>query len=219
MNMVLRRGKLKMSKSQTLTVVQLNASEIDHFDIFSDLPPLDPFEIKKDEIATQLAALMSFAKKNRSTVASSLNWEKSRMTSVLSGKGNPTIKTIYEFCGSLGFDFDLVFRSPTEERPEQPWQKAIFNEILPARIQPEYHYADFTPVTVRLQTANEVAVDFFNGNSKEFYLSLDIASNLSMSEGMTSSVENLPSHTPMFLSSFPNTSVTSDNHQFQTLVR
>jgi DNA-binding phage protein len=217
--MVLMRGKLKMSKLQTLTVVQSNESVIDHFDMFSDLPPLDPFDLKKDEIATQLAALMSFAKKNRSTVASSLNWEKSRMTSVLSGKGNPTIKTIYEFCGSLGFDFDLVFRSPTEDRPEQPWQKAMFSEILPVTVQPEYLYTDFPSVTVRLQTANDVAVDFFNGNNSELYLSLDIASNHSKSEGMSSSLENLTPHTPMFLNNFLNSFVTSDNHQFQTLVR
>jgi DNA-binding phage protein len=219
MNMVLMREKLKMSKSQTLTVVQLNESEIDHFDMFSALPPLDPFDLKKDEIATQLAALMSFAKKNRSTVASSLNWEKSRMTSVLSGKGNPTIKTIYEFCGSLGFDFDLVFRSPTEDRSEQPWQKATFSEILPATVQPEYLYTDFLPVPVRLQTADEVAIDFLNGDSSGLYLSLDIASNLSKLEKIPSTLEDLTQYTPVFWNNVSNTSVVSDNHQFQTLIR
>lgn len=208
-----------MTKPTAQTAFQLSVPVTDDFDMFSDLLPLDPFEIKKDEVATQLAALMSFAKKNRSAVASSLSWGKSRMTSVLSGKANPTIKTIYEFCGSLGFDFDLVFRSPTEDRPEQPWQKAILGEILPATTQPEYLYTDFPSVTVRLQTASEVAVDFFNGNNSELYLSLDIASNQSNSVGMPSALENLTSHTPMFLNNFLNTSVTSDNHQFQTLVR
>lgn len=208
-----------MTKSTALISNQQNVVEDDFFDMFSELPPLDPFDIKKDQVATQLAALMSFAKKNRSTVASSLNWEKSRMTSVLSGKGNPTIKTIYEFCGSLGFDFDLVFRSPTEDRPEQPWQKAMFNAILPATIQPEYLYTDFPPVSVRLQTANEVAIDFFNGDSKGLYLSLDIASTHNKSEKIPYALEDLTPHTPMFLNNFLNTSVTSDNHQFQTLVR
>jgi transcriptional regulator with XRE-family HTH domain len=91
-------------------------------DIFSHLQPISAFDVKKDYIATQLAALMSFCEKSRSDMAEGLGWEKSRITRILSGENNLTIKTIWEFSSYLGFDYDVVFHSADQRRPQQPWQ-------------------------------------------------------------------------------------------------
>jgi len=40
----------------------------------------------------------------------------------LSGENNLTIKTIWEFSSYLGFDYDVVFHSADQRRPQQPWQ-------------------------------------------------------------------------------------------------
>lgn len=137
-------------------------------DMFSRLPQMDAFDLKKDQLAAEMAALMSFAGKNRSEMAESLNWEKSRVTRVLSGKANPTVKTIKEYCAVLGYDFDVIFRLPTEVRAKQPWQKAssVSVQLVPHRPLQDYE------IRVDVQTASEVAIDLQRGHGKSHYISL-----------------------------------------------
>lgn len=142
-------------------------------DMFADLPEIDPFALKKDEVAAQLVALMSFAKKNRSQMAEHLSCKKSRVTNVLSGKGNPTIRTIWDFCGALGYDFDVIFRATHDHRPPQLWQKPENIVGLSDEL-----YLDVTPtrpkVTILAQTPTEVAVDILNGRAKPAYFSVEL---------------------------------------------
>lgn len=146
-------------------------------DMFVDLPDMDLFELKKDQLATQLAALMSFAKKNRTSMADRLGWKKSRVTRVLSGSGNPTIKTIWEFCDALDYDFDVVFRSIGELPPKQPWQKVHQVGAVPTD---DVRYDDveyLSEIRVTAHAPMQVAMDVFNGTYQPIYFSLDALQN------------------------------------------
>ena len=139
-------------------------------DMFADLPELNALDIKKDEIATNLAALMSFSGVNRSSMAAFVQWQKSRITKVLSGRGNPTITTIWEFCTALGYDFDVVFRSPEEECVKQPWERAHLPWLATGdQVHLEY---SFPQIAFTLQSAAEVAGDLVRGQGRAHYLSI-----------------------------------------------
>ncbi len=84
---------------------------------------LDQLEIKKEEISSQLSALLSFSGLSRSEVSRYLNWKRSRVSKVLSGEENLTIKTIFQFCGAIGYNFSVIFTKPEEKIPLQPWEK------------------------------------------------------------------------------------------------
>ena len=139
-------------------------SELD--DMFADLPPLDLFDLKKTEVATHLSALMSCTGNTRSSVAASLRWKKSRITQVLSGNGNPTIKTIFEFCSAIGYDFDIAFRKAAAPRVSQPWQN-----IERASVEPQPAY--IPPIRLTLQYSAEVERDVLFGRTAPAYIRID----------------------------------------------
>ena len=136
-------------------------------DMFADLPSQDPFEVKRDHVAVDLAALLVYSGKSRTQAAQILNWPKSRVTTFLSGKGNPTVKSIYEFCSKLGFDFDLVFRLPNELPKVQPWECA-HTAVLDA-VSVTLPHPDFV---LKVQTAEQVVDDYLVGAGKSVYLSV-----------------------------------------------
>jgi transcriptional regulator with XRE-family HTH domain len=139
--------------------------------MFADLPPLDPLDLKKDEVAVNLAALMSFANVTRSALAEKLHCKKSRVTQVLSGRANPTLATLYEFSSCLGYDFDIVFRSFEEKRYFQPWQKVV-QKTIPIPIVVSQNKMTTTELVIEIKTAEEIARDFVAGNHRPRYLSL-----------------------------------------------
>lgn len=137
-------------------------------DMFADLPEMDLLTLKKDQVAIQLAALMSYAGRTRTSMADSLGWKKSRVSRVLSGNGNPTVKTIFEFCSVLDYDFDLVFRKPNESRANQPWQSS---QTLP---QPNWFLSISAPIqfTNELQSPGGVLRDVKSNNLGHVYVKL-----------------------------------------------
>jgi antitoxin component HigA of HigAB toxin-antitoxin module len=174
-------------------VVQDEPSKEEFDDVFADLPPLEGFDFKKHEIAAQLAALLSFANKTRSAIASELQWKKSRVSNVLSGRSNLTVKTVYEFCSSLGFDFDVTFRRPSESRPKQPWQgQALTMPVIQQAERPLLFM-------LRLQRPSEVATDLWTGSAGIAYSRVDEADttetrgSLSMDVGARSLTSSSPS--------------------------
>ncbi len=151
------------SKSVVATKPRKTAEEM-----FGGLEPLTAFEVKKDAVATQLTALMLHSRKTRSDMAEELGWQKSRITKVLSGNNNLTIKTICEFSGLLGYDFDVIFHGPDEPRPKQPWQIQRKEETnLPVESLRTLN------LPIVMQSAGEVAVDLITGKAKESYFSFD----------------------------------------------
>lgn len=143
----------------------------DDIDLFGDLPPLDPFGLKKDEVAANLAALMARMSITRSQVAERLQWNKSRVTKVLSGRANLTLATLYEFTSCMGYDFDVVFRLIREKRALQPWQRI---EITSVNIPPPKGDSQRTmsEFVIEIQTPQEVMRDMESGNNKPIYFSL-----------------------------------------------
>jgi len=154
-----------MTTATSLTVRNERANEED---MFSDLEPISAFAVKKIDLATQLNALMVSSGTNRSDMAEALGWKKSQVTRVLSGKNNFTVKTIWDFSSGLGFDFDIVFRAPNQQRPKQPWQLHKKEETtLPVEGLRTLH------LPIVMQSAGEVAVDFLAGRAKGNYFSFD----------------------------------------------
>lgn len=153
----------------TNSMVVVNTNQLQSDDgMFSDLEPLSAFEIKKDSLATQLAALMSYCGKSRSDMADELGWKKSRVTSVLSGHNNLTIKTICDFATHLGYDFDVIFHSYDHPRPMQPWQiQRKETSSLPMISLQTLN------LPIETQSAKEVAIDLLSGKGRETYFSFN----------------------------------------------
>lgn len=125
--------------------------------VFSDLPDLNEFEeFKKLEIAADLSALMVHAGVTRSQLARLLGWTRSRVTKVLSGDTNPTLKTVYEFSRALGYDVNLTYRRPVDDPVPQPWMVELHAEKLVGT----------------LQTSTEVRADFASGLNYDLYIRL-----------------------------------------------
>ena len=157
-----------MTNFTALATTNQNDVQGNCFDAFSDIGPVDQFDLKKDHLGAQMGALMAFSGKNRSELMEILGWKKSRVSNVLSGKCNLTIKTVWEFASSLGFDFDVVFHASGDSPQIQPWQ-----------------------------IAHQVARDLQEGSYKNFYLSLkapdsggifsiELASQMQMNPGLSS---------------------------------
>ena len=156
-----------MTSSTSIYAIQENLpSEQDFQDLFAELDQLTPFDIKKEELAAQLAALLSYADETRSGLARISGWKKSRVTNILNGSGNPTFKTLWEFARHLGYEADLIFRMSNETPANQPWQ-----------CRKKYTYQDhgiesqYFPI-IRIQTAEEVASDIVNGKNEDHYYSI-----------------------------------------------
>ena len=144
------------------------ATEVDLFGgLLDEVEASDPFEVKKDQLAVQMAALMSFAGKTRSEMGELLGWKRSRVTSVLSGRCNLTAKTVHDFSSRLGYDFDVIFKLAHEASARQPWAKAattVLIELKPPK--------DSFSRVLHVQTAPEVAADIAAGAEKSYYISL-----------------------------------------------
>lgn len=126
----------------------------------SDFTEDELVEIKKDEIATDLICLMNQAKLKRSQLSEHLNMPKSRITKILSGRENLTVKTIFLYARRLGFDFDVIFRHHTTPRNLQPWQLTKI-----------HHQTDnFLNQNFTIKTKFQVEKDIRNGTGSRLYL-------------------------------------------------
>ena len=80
------------------------------------------FETKAQEVAVQLAAAVRHAGISRADLAEKLGWKASRVSKVLTGNGNLTLRTIYQVAEAAGLEFDVILRSPSAQRAAQPWE-------------------------------------------------------------------------------------------------
>ncbi|MEI6707410.1 MAG: helix-turn-helix transcriptional regulator [Methylococcales bacterium] len=138
-----------------LTVQENALDEQSFYNLFAEFDALEPFDIKKEELAAQLTALLSYSKTTRSDFAQLSGWQKSTVTAVLNGKRNPTFKTLWEFARYLGYEADLVFREPNELTARQPWQ--------PKECQ-----------SLHFQRAEKVILDVEKGCHYEFYVGFNL---------------------------------------------
>ena len=75
------------------------------------------FEAKAQDVAIELASAVERAGLSRSELAKQLDWKPSRVTKVLTGNANLTLKTIFQVCQAIGLEFDVVLRK-VHERAE-----------------------------------------------------------------------------------------------------
>jgi transcriptional regulator with XRE-family HTH domain len=142
----------------------------DFHDLFSELAPLEPFDIKKEELAAQLAALLAHTNTSRSEFAALADWKKSRVTAVLNGNGNPTFKTLWEFARFLGYEVDLHFRRPDEARALEPW-----NSKIPVFSQDQIRKGIeqiLSTHSIKMESAHQVADALNQGKHKTVYFSM-----------------------------------------------
>ena len=84
------------------------------------------FELKAQEVAVNLSALMLHAGQTRADLARSLGWKPARVTKVLGGEENLTLRTLHAIYKALGYTFDVVPRAEGQRAPIQPWQRFSF---------------------------------------------------------------------------------------------
>lgn len=130
-------------------------TEKDFQDLFAELDEIDPFDIKKDELAARLTALLSYSHETRSSFAKISGWPKSQVTALLNGKRNPTFKTVWEFARNLGYEADLTFRKSDEAPSRQPWQVKI-------NVQKNYSFKIQTPDSDCYVAINLIVEDRYN---------------------------------------------------------
>jgi len=141
--------------------VQKNEVDCAFDDMFSDLPELDQFEVKKQYIAADLLAILAFEGISKAALAENLGWHKSAVTRLFSGKSNPTVKTIWNLSEHLGYDFDITFRKHDQPSPLQPWHNCK-TEQKRSLVQLTAQLLHF----VEAQTPEQVKADLDEGIQK-----------------------------------------------------
>lgn len=134
--------------------------------IFGDTYDIDMSVIQMESIATDLVFLLKHSGLSRSQLASKLDWKKSRVTKVLSGDENLTIKTITSVAECLGYGFDVVFYNEKYDQPKQPWHIDRLNKAV--LVEP---ICSKPAIEVKVQDGKAVFNDLIEGNDADFYFS------------------------------------------------
>lgn len=148
--------------------------------------------IKMEQVASHLVGLLRHCNMSRSELARELGWKKSRVTRVLSGDENLTIKTITTITHKLGYDFDVIFHNKNYEKPKQPWR--IDRDRLAPHVFTREPRLEGFQVILELQTGDEVVGDVLAGKERKYYVSAN-PSFLSSQQNIVSA-SNLIDHTP-----------------------
>lgn len=158
---------------------------------------IDMSIIKMEQVASHLVGLLRHRKISRSDLAQQLGWSKGRVTKVLSGDVNLTIKTITTITEKLGYDFDIVFHNKNYEKPKQPWQidrdKAMPSPLLSHR----NINVDAISVILQLQTGKQVVDAVLAGKEEDLYVSISPSSKL-IKESPVSIKPQITLDTPSF---------------------
>lgn len=156
-----------MTKENHNTEIAEN-SEFDFFD-FSDV---DPFFTKKNAVANELLALISHENISRKQLCESLDWAPSRLSKVLSGEQNITVKTITAISLALGYDFSIYFHKIHKKEMVQPWEKTSYISNI-SQVNTISEIKKYN-INVHIQSKEDVMMDLLLGRGKESYLSVSV---------------------------------------------
>lgn len=156
-----------MTKENHNTEIAEN-SEFDFFD-FSDV---DPFFTKKNAVANELLALISHENISRKQLCESLDWAPSRLSKVLSGEQNITVKTITAISLALGYDFSIYFHKIHKKEMVQPWEKTSYISNI-SQVNTISEIKKYN-INVHIQSKEDVMMDLLYGRGKESYLSVSV---------------------------------------------
>jgi len=146
--------------------------------------------IKMEQVASHLAGLLHHSKISRSELARELGWKKSRVTKVLSGDENLTIKTITTITHKLGYDFDVIFHNKNYDKPKQPW--LIDRERLTSQVIIRDDLPESFQVVLELQSGEDVVDDVLAGKERKYYFSANPSSTVNQANIVSTS--NLIDH-------------------------
>lgn len=76
------------------------------------------FEIKAQEVAVSLAKVFATTGLTQKELAQKLGWKPSRVSKVLHGASNLTLKTLFDVCEALGTDFDVQVGGKSQLKQE-----------------------------------------------------------------------------------------------------
>lgn len=135
---------------------------------------IDMSIIKMEQVASHLIGLLRHQNISRSELAQKLGWSKGRVTRVLSGDVNLTIKTITTITQKLGYDFEVVFHNKNYEKPKQPWliDREKLTLIHTSALKTHFHHADEVSVVFQLETGDQVVESVLAGTEKKYYVSV-----------------------------------------------
>ena len=91
-------------------------------DIWAVFDEDEPFDNVKADVSDSLTMLLAFSGVSRKSLGESTGWTKSRISKILSGFENLTLKTVFEIAKVAGYEFDITFRKKSQRKPIQPWQ-------------------------------------------------------------------------------------------------
>lgn len=134
--------------------------------LFDFIDELEPEDIQKEVVAADLSMLLMHSNYSRTRLGADLGYGKSRISRILSGDENLTLKTLTKVADALGYTFDVIFYNKNYPKPKQPWNIDRENKknITPKQI--------IKPKTfdLELQTGDQVVSDVLAGKESDQYI-------------------------------------------------
>lgn len=137
------------------------------FSMFGDTYNVDMSVMQMESVASDLVVLLKHSGLSRVELARKLGWSKGRVTRVLSGDENLTIKTITSVAEALEYGFDVVFYNKNYAKPKQPWQIDRLNKSIQVDVA-----TPKAPIKFKIQKGKEVFEDLMKGNDSDLYISV-----------------------------------------------
>ena len=85
-------------------------------------------KLKAQDTAVTLARAVAESGLSQADLAKALDWKPSRVSRVLHGDSNLTLRTIMEVAEACDLNFDVILRRPGEPRAAQPWEQGAIQE-------------------------------------------------------------------------------------------
>lgn len=176
--------------------------------LFDFIDELEPEDIQKEMVAADLSMLLVHSDCSRSQLASVLEYKKSRISRILSGDENLTLKTLTKVANALGYTFDVVFYNNDYPKPNQPWHIDRLDKYI--NIEP-MHTEPY--IELKFQNSKDVFNDFMQGNDADTYISVNKNFDVNKIESLQTSKNIINSNNSFYLDVLPS----SDNSFFLNL--
>lgn len=134
--------------------------------LFDFIDELEPEDIQKEVVAADLSMLLVHSDYSRTRLGTDLGYGKSRISRILSGDENLTLKTLTKVADTLGYTFDVVFYNKNYPKPKQPWNIDRDNKKLAVSKKVSTRKV----FNLELQTGDQVVSDVLAGNESDRYI-------------------------------------------------
>ncbi|GAB3445395.1 helix-turn-helix transcriptional regulator [Massilia solisilvae] len=80
------------------------------------------FDLKAQSVAIDLAQAAAEMGISQKELAERMKWSTARVSKVLHGSTNLTLRTLVQLAAALNLDFDIIYRNQKDCRAPQPWE-------------------------------------------------------------------------------------------------